>query len=87
VTSSPPIPAHESCERRLLSLFVMFQAGRTATAFADADHLANQFGKAWLRQHPNRLRHHLKKEGRTDLLEHLPKVEITMNDAVLDAVG
>ena len=65
----------------------MFQAGRTATAFADADHLANQFGKAWLRQHPNRLRHHLKKEGRTDLLEHLPKVEITMNDAVLDAVG
>ena len=58
----------------------MFQAGRTRTALADADHLANQFGKAWLKHQPT-------KEGRTDLLEHLPKLEITMTDAVLDAVG
>jgi hypothetical protein len=58
----------------------MFQAGRTATTVADADHLTNQFGKAWLG-------HHLTKEGRTDLLEHLPKLEITMTDAVMDAVG
>jgi hypothetical protein len=58
----------------------MFQAGRTATTVANADHLTNQFGKALLR-------HHLTKEGRTDLLEHLPKLEITMADAVMDAVG
>jgi hypothetical protein len=80
IIASQSAPAHESSDRRLLSCVVMFQASRTATAVADADHLTNQFGKAWLR-------HKFTKEGHTDLLEHLPKVEITMIDAVMDAVG
>jgi hypothetical protein len=58
----------------------MFQVGRTATTVADADYVTNQFGKALLR-------HHLTKEGCADLLEYLPELEITMTDAVMDAVG
>jgi hypothetical protein len=80
IIASQSVPAHECSDRRLLSIVVMFQAGRTATAVADADHLTNQFGKALLR-------HHITNEGRTDLLEDLPKLEITMPDAVIDAVG
>jgi hypothetical protein len=32
-------------------------------------------------------RHHLTNEGRTDLLEDLPKIKLTITDAVMDAVG
>lgn len=80
IITSQSVSAHGSSDRGLLSCCVMFQAGRTATTVANADHLTNQFGKALLG-------HHLSKEGRTDLLEHLPKLEITMTDAVMDAVG
>jgi hypothetical protein len=80
IIASQSVPAHGSSDRGLLSIGVMFQAGRTATTVANTDHLTNQFGKALLG-------HHLSKEGRTDLLEHLPKLEITMTDAVMDALG
>jgi hypothetical protein len=46
IIASQSVPAHESSDRGLLSRGVMFQAGRTATAVANADHLTNQFGKA-----------------------------------------
>jgi Protein of unknown function (DUF4238) len=79
IIASQSVPAHGSADRALLSSGIMFQAGRTTTTVANTDHVTNQFGKALLR-------HHLTKEGRTDLLEHLPKLEITMTDAVMHAV-
>jgi hypothetical protein len=80
IIASQSVPARGPLARGLLSSGVMFQAGRTAMAVANVDHMTNQFGKALLR-------HHLTKEGDTDLLEYLPKIEITMTDAVMDAVG
>jgi len=79
IIASHSVPARGSTDRSSLSFGLMFQAGRTATTVANEDHLTNQFGKAILE-------HHLTKEGRTDLLEHLPELEITMPDAVMDAV-
>jgi len=62
IITSQAVPAYGSSDRSLLSNIVMFQAGRTAMTVADADHLTNQLGKAVLY-------HHLKREGKTDLLE------------------
>ena len=80
IIASQSVPALGSLDRGLLSSGVMFQVGRTATTVADRDHVINQFGKVLLR-------HHLTKEGRMDMLEYLPKIKITMTDAVMDAVG
>ena len=74
------IPPRGSLGRSELSSGVMFQAGRTASTVVHADHLTNQFGKAILR-------HHLEREGKTDLLEYLPKVEISTINAVMDSIG
>jgi hypothetical protein len=80
IIATQSVPTHGSSVRSLLSGCVMFQAGRTATTVANVDHITNQFGKALLR-------HHLTNEGRTDLLEDLPKIKLTITDAVMDAVG
>ena len=80
IIATQSFPAHGSSDRSLLSGCVMFQAGRTATTLAHRDHITNQFGKALLR-------HHLAKEGRTDMLEYLPKLKIRTTDVVMDAVG
>jgi len=80
IIATQSVPAHGSSDRSLLSGCVMFQAGRTATTLAHRDHITNQFGKALLR-------HHLAKEGRTDMLEYLPKLKIRTTDVVMDAVG
>jgi hypothetical protein len=77
---SQSMPAHGSADRGLLSSVVAFQAGRTAETVAHANHLVNQFGIAILK-------HHLTKEGKSDLLELLPKVKITKTNAVMDAIG
>jgi Protein of unknown function (DUF4238) len=77
-TESVPVPA--SLERRILSGAVMFQEGRTVTTVEHANHLANEFGKGILRKS-------FEREGKSDLLEFLPKVKITMPDAVMDAIG
>jgi len=77
-TTTPP--AHRSADRSRLSGGIMLQAGRTASAAAHADYLANQFGKAMLK-------HHLTKEGNTELLEYLPQVEITVPHGVMEAIG
>ena len=79
IIASQSVPARGSVDRGLLSSGVMFQAGRTATTVANVDHMTNQFGKALLRLH-------FTKEDQTDLLEYLPKIDITMTDAVMDAV-
>jgi len=74
------LPEPETQDRRALSSCIMFQAGRTQTTAARVDFIANQFGKAFLRES-------LKKEGRSDLLVHLPKLQISMPNAVIDAIG
>ena len=79
IIASQSVPARGSVDRGLLSSGVMFQAGRTATTVANVDHMTNQFGKALLRLH-------FTKEDQTDLLEYLPKIDITITDAVMDAV-
>jgi len=80
IIASQSVPALGSADRGLLSSGVMFQAGRTATTVANVDHITNQFGKALLRLH-------FTKDDRKDMLEYLPKIKITMTDAVMDAVG
>ncbi len=80
IIATEGVPAPGSSDRSALSSCIMFQAGRTVTAVENADHLANQFGKAILRNH-------LEKEGRDDLLAYLPELQISMPDAVIDAVG
>lgn len=74
----PPQPG--SRRRSELSSGIMFQAGRTASAVVLTDHLTNQFGKSLLR-------HHFERNGKVKLLEHLPRVEISMVDAVMDSIG
>jgi hypothetical protein len=80
IIATNSIPMRGTPARSELSSGVLFQAGRTATTVVHADHLTNQFGKAILR-------HHLEREGKTDLLEYLPKVEIRTINAVMDAIG
>jgi hypothetical protein len=53
---------------------------RTVPTVEHANHLANEFGKGILRKS-------FEREGKSDLLEFLPKVKITMPDAVMDAIG
>lgn len=74
------VSAPGSPDRSALSSCIMFQAGRTVTTVENADHLANQFGKALLRNY-------LEKEGRDDLLAHLPELQISIPNAVMDSVG
>jgi hypothetical protein len=74
------VPGHETSDRSLLSHVVIFQAGRTAATVEDADHLTNQFGKALLH-------HSLQRDGKTDLLEILPKVVISDPNALMQAVN
>jgi hypothetical protein len=80
IIATNSIPMRGSPARSELSSAKMFQAGRTATTVVHTDHLTNQFGKAILR-------HHLEREGKTGLLEYLPKVEIRTINAVMDAIG
>lgn len=80
ILSSRSVPQQGSRRRSELSSGIMFQAGRTASAVVRADHLTNQFGKSLLR-------HHFEREGKVDLLEYLPKVEISTVDAVMDSIG
>ena len=56
---------------------IMLQAGRTVSNVAHADHLLNGLGKAMLR-------HHFEREGNTELLEYLPKVQLNTIDGVMD---
>jgi hypothetical protein len=58
----------------------MFQEGRTVTTVEHANHLANEFGKGILRKS-------FEHENKSDLLEYLPKVKITVPGAVMDAIG
>jgi hypothetical protein len=73
------VPAPGSCDRSTLSAAIMFQEGRTVTTAEHANHLANEVVKSVLRVH-------LEKEGKTDLLELLPDVKVTMPNAVMDSV-
>jgi hypothetical protein len=72
-------PAPGSLDRNSLSAAIMFQEGRTVSTVEHTTHLANEFVKAMMRIQ-------FKKQGKTDLLEFLPDVKITMPDAVMDAI-
>ena len=74
------VPASGTEDHHTLLSLIMFQAGRTVTAAAQQDHLANEFGKAILRKH-------LEKEGRDDLLAYLPQLKISVPHGAIDAVG
>jgi hypothetical protein len=73
------VPVPGSRDRSTLSAAIMFQEGRTVTTAKHANHLAAEIVKSVLRVQ-------LKKEGKTDLLELLPDVKVTMPNAVLDSV-
>jgi hypothetical protein len=79
IISDEFVPAPMSYDRSTLSAAIMFQEGRTVTTAEHANHLANELGKLLLRIQ-------LEKEGKTELLELLPDVKITMPNAVMDAV-
>jgi hypothetical protein len=72
-------PVPESPDRHTLSAAIMFQEGRTVTTVDRATHLASEVIKSVLRIK-------LEKEGKTDLVEFLPGVKITLPDAVMDAI-
>jgi hypothetical protein len=72
-----PIP--ETPDRHTLSAAVLFQEGRTVTTVDRATHLASELIKKVLRIQ-------FEKEGKTDLVEFLPGVKITLPDAVMDAI-
>jgi hypothetical protein len=57
----------------------MFQAGRTASAVAHSNHMANEFGKAMLY-------HHYARSDQKDMLEFLPRVRISVINAVFDSI-
>lgn len=80
MTADRRLPGRNSEDHHALLSLIMFQSGRTVTAAAQQDHLANEFGKAMLQKH-------LEKEGHDDLLEYLPQLKITMNDGVIDAIA
>jgi hypothetical protein len=73
------VPQAGSPDHSALLSLMMFQAGRTVSSAAQRDHLANEFGKALLRKH-------LETEGRNDLLEYLPKLNISLPDGVMDSI-
>lgn len=73
-------PAADSADRHTLSAAVMFQEGRTVTTVERATHLASEFIKSVLRIQ-------LENEGKTDLVEFLPGVNISLPDAVMDAIA
>lgn len=68
-----------AADRATLSTCIMFQEGRTATAAERVNELTNQVGKSMLRQY-------LERVGNDELLTHLPKLEITLPDAVMEAI-
>jgi hypothetical protein len=80
ILTTQTVPAPGSPERQALLTGILFQAGRTATTAADADHLHTEFGKALLK-------HQFTADGRADLLEHLPNLKIEVADVVVDAVA
>ena len=80
ITADTRLPGRNSDDHHALLSLIMFQSGRTVTAAAQQDHLANEFSKAMLQKQ-------LEKEGRDDLLEFLPQLKITMTDGVIDAIG
>jgi Protein of unknown function (DUF4238) len=73
------VPTPGSYDRSTLSAAIMFQEGRTVATAAHANHLANEVVKSLLRIQ-------LEREGKTDLLELLPEVKVTMPNAVMEAV-
>jgi Protein of unknown function (DUF4238) len=72
-------PERGSPARDTLDICLMFQASRTAAAVAQANHLANEFGKAILQ-------HHLENEGKHELLEYLPQLKINIENTVFDSI-
>jgi len=74
------IPAAGSRDHHDLLSVIMLQAGRTVSNVAHADHLLNGLGKAMLR-------HHFEREGNTELLEYLPKVQLNTIDGVMDSIS
>jgi Protein of unknown function (DUF4238) len=74
------VPQLETPDHHTLLALIMFQAGRTATTAAHQDHLANQFGKAIMRKS-------FERDGNKEMLEYLDRVNISMPDGVIDAIG
>jgi hypothetical protein len=80
IIATNQIPALGSRDRSDLSACTIFQAGRTATTVAAADHVVNEFGKAYLH-------HHLTREGNTELLKYLPDLKMRTIDVVIDRIA
>jgi len=79
ITASFALPPAGSDDRKLLDTCLMFQAGRTASAVAHSNHMANEFGKAMLY-------HHYARSEQKDILEFLPRVKISVVNAVFDSI-
>lgn len=79
IITSLALPPAGSDERKLLDTCLVFQAGRTASAVAHSNHMANEFGKAMLD-------HHYARTDQKDMLEYLPRVTISVVNAVFDSI-